>query len=424
MTIRRLTLILAALVVVAGGGYWLWQTQTAPSPEPTPAPLFDAPGADTVLAEGVVVPAERAQLGFTFGGRLEEWFVAEGEQVQEGTVLARIFAPEITQSVAQAEAVLAVAEANLAQARAGTRTEDVATAEAALTQAEAQLGAARAQENQASAAVAEAQAALAEAERGPTEEQVRIAEARLKQAEAAVKQAQAAYDQVAYRSDVAALPQSTALEEATLALEIAQAEYQQVLDGTSEERLAQLRAGVQQASDALAQARANVEAAEAARAQADAALQKAQSGPTPEEIAVLEAQVQQAEASLERARELAEQTELVAPFDGTLAQRLVEVGEPVAPNQPVAQLGNLEELRVETDDLSEIDVAEVRDGRRVEVTFDALPDVRVSGQVSGIRPVAETKRGETTYTVVVDLQDLPEGIRWGMTAIVEISTED
>lgn len=426
MTIRRLTMTLAALIVLIGGGYWLWSTQISPAaePTPTPQPIINPDSPDTVLAEGIVVPAQRAQLGFTLNGRLEEWFVAEGERVEAGTVLARIFAPEITQSVSQAEAALAVAEASLAQATAGTRSEDIGAAEAALARAEAQVEAARAQEAQAQAGLTEAQATLAEAERGPTAEQVRIAEARRKQAEASVKQAQAAYDQVKWRDDVAALPQSDALERATLALEIAEAEYQQVMDGATEERLDQLRAGVQQAAEALEQARANVKSAEAAGDQAEASLRKARNGPTEEDIDVLEAQVQQAQASLERAREMEAQTELRAPFAGTLAQRLVETGEPVAPNQPAARFGNLQGLRVETDDLNEIDVGEIRAGQPAEISFDALPTVTASGKVASVRPVAETKSGETTYTVVVEFEDVPEGVRWGMTAIVEIRTEE
>lgn len=425
MTIRRLTMTLAALIVLIGGGYWLWTTQiSSPAePTPTPHPIIEPGSPDTVLAEGVVVPAQRAQLGFTLNGRLEEWVVAEGERVEAGTVLARIFAPEITQSVPQAEAALAVAEANLAQATAGTRSEDVDAAQAALASADAQVEAAEAQEAQAQARLAEAQAALAEAERGPTTEQIRIAEARRKQAESSVKQAQAAYDQVKWRDDIAALPQSEALEQATLALEIATAEYQQVIDGATEEQLDQLRAGVQQAADALQQARANVDAAVAARTQAEANLRRARNGPTEEDIAVLEAQVQQAQASLERAREMEAQTELRAPFAGTLAQRLIETGEPVAPNQPAARFGNLRALQVETDDLNEIDVGEVRAGQPADVTFDALPNVTATGTVASVRPVAETNAGETTYTVTVEFDTVPEGARWGMTAIVEIQIE-
>lgn len=425
MTIRRLFIGLTVFLILAVGGYWTWQTQLGPGAQATPTPraLFEAVKTNRVTAEGIVVPARRAQLGFTLSGRLEAWLVDEGGSVSAGTVLARIFAPEVAQSVAQAEAGLAVAEATLAQAVVGTRSEDIAAAEAGVENAVAQVEAAQAQVQQAEASLAEAQAALAEAERKPTEEEIRIAEARLEQARAGVRQAQAAYDLVAHRADVAALPQSEALEEATLAVEIAEAEFEQVTSGVSAERLDQLRAAVQQAAAAVEQARAQAKAAGAARDQARAALEKARNGPTDEEIAVLEARVQQAKAGLERARQMAAQTTLVAPFEGTLAHQLVEAGEPVAPGQPAATFGQLDTLQVETDDLSEIDIAEVRQGQSAEVRFDALPDVVAHGRVTAVRSVAETQRGETTYTVIIALDSVPADVRWGMTAVVDIFTK-
>ena len=79
-------------------------------------------------------------------------------------------------------------------------------------------------------------------------------------------------------------------------------------------------------------------------------------------------------------------------------------------------------LDVETTDLNEIDAARVAVGDSVKVTFDALSDVVVIGKVKSIAPKASEGSG-VNYTVVVELSEWPETLRWGMTAFVDIEVE-
>jgi multidrug efflux pump subunit AcrA (membrane-fusion protein) len=85
-------------------------------------------------------------------------------------------------------------------------------------------------------------------------------------------------------------------------------------------------------------------------------------------------------------------------------------------------LADLQNLRVETTDLSEIDVARVQLEDQVTITFDALPDVTPAGTVTKISPKAATGSG-VNYTVVIELAEIPEQLRWGMTAFVDIEVE-
>ncbi len=52
-------------------------------------------------------------------------------------------------------------------------------------------------------------------------------------------------------------------------------------------------------------------------------------------------------------------------------------GEQITAGSVVLSLGDLSTLRIETTDLDEIDVARVVEGRTAQLTFDALPDVRL-----------------------------------------------
>jgi hypothetical protein len=80
---------------------------------------------------------------------------------------------------------------------------------------------------------------------------------------------------------------------------------------------------------------------------------------------------------------------------------------------------------VRTTDLTELDVGRISVGNAAEVSVDALPDVKFDGVVSEIGLQGEDYRGDVVYEVIVEFTDtdLPESLRWGMTAMVEIETD-
>ncbi len=102
----------------------------------------------------------------------------------------------------------------------------------------------------------------------------------------------------------------------------------------------------------------------------------------------------------------------------------VEVGDEVTLGQVVLVLATLEELEVQTTDLTELDVGRIAVGQGVEVSVDALPDETFAGVVSEIALQGEDYRGDVVYEVTVEFTDagLPESLRWGMTTMVEIET--
>ncbi len=110
------------------------------------------------------------------------------------------------------------------------------------------------------------------------------------------------------------------------------------------------------------------------------------------------------------------------PSTGVVSELYVHASEWIAPGQAVLLLADLGNLRVETTDLNEIDVARIEVGDKVSVTFDALPDKVVSGTVTRIA----TKAGEgsgVNYPVVIELDEIPDNLRWGMTAFVDIQVD-
>jgi RND family efflux transporter MFP subunit len=137
------------------------------------------------------------------------------------------------------------------------------------------------------------------------------------------------------------------------------------------------------------------------------------------DIDVAEKAVAAAQSNLALAQENLQSTELRAPFGGVIVDIFLKDYEAAAPNQPVILLADLSTLLVDTTDMSEVDVARVQIGDPAKVVFDALPDVSVKGRVAQIALRPEAGAG-VYYTVTIQLDEIPVGLRWGMSAFVEI----
>jgi len=379
-----ITLLLMSLVMVLAAG--CGQAQE-PSPTPVvsaPDPLAPSQGSSfsgpTVTASGEVVAAQEAPMGFAMAGQVEAVEVDLGDEVQQGETLVGLESSSLEAGVAQAEAALAAVSAQLAELEAGPRPDLLAAAQAAYNGALAQYR---------------------KLEAGPSDEERTMALAALRKAEAALVHAQAAYDEIAWLEEVTEMPQTLALQLATLDYEGALANYQLVTRGAMPEDRAVVWASV-----------------ESAKAQVD----MLQDGATREQLAGAQAAVAQAEAALDTARASLNQATLIAPFEGTVADVQVAPGQIVMPGQVVLTLAQTHHLRAETTDLSERDVARVQVGQDAAVFVEAL-GVDVGGRVALISPLASTLGGDMVYTVVVDLDEQPQGMRLGMSVEVEIATE-
>jgi len=130
--------------------------------------------------------------------------------------------------------------------------------------------------------------------------------------------------------------------------------------------------------------------------------------------------VNQAQAGLEQAQASLADTELRAPFAGTVAALEVSHGEQVVAGLPIVQLAQLGTWQVETDDLTELDIVRVEEGGPVTVTFDAIEGLELAGTVQRIKAVGQEKLGDMTYTVIVRLDEQDPRLRWNMTAVAMI----
>ena len=113
---------------------------------------------------------------------------------------------------------------------------------------------------------------------------------------------------------------------------------------------------------------------------------------------------------------------LTAPFNGTVASVDIIPGGLVQSGQVVLTLASLNDLQIETTDLSERDISRVKIGQSVNVYIEAL-DVTVPAKVILISPVSKTVGGDVVFPVTIKLDEQPKGLLWGMTTEVEIKTK-
>lgn len=353
--------------------------------QPTALPTVTASKA--LVAEGHLVPARYVSLSFFSGGPLAELLVVEGQDVQAGQVLARL----ATQP--QAEAALRAAQAELLAAqKARQDLDDLAE----LQRAQAQTAV-----REAERALVQAQADLDALDTQQYRDRLDDLEANLADAEQELKDAQTEFDR--YRG----------LNEDNQTYKDAKKKRDDAQDKRDalDRELRQWRNRRDAANAAVALAEANL-------ADADRRFKDWSSGVPKEERDLADARLTAAEAQVQAAQTALDQQELRAPFAGRVVQVNIEVGEVAAPSRPILVLADFSTWYVETKDLTELNVVNLKPGQAVVVQPDALPTQTFAGEIERIDQLFAENAGDITYPVRIRLLETDPRLRWGMTVSV------
>ena len=411
--------------------------QPKTSAEPTPTVGVTIPGGAQagsqasgrqIIAEGQAVPVRSAALGLPSAGTVISVPVTLGAQVKAGDLLAQLDTRQLELQIAQSAANVAVAQARLDQLNQGPAAQDEAAAQQNVASAQAtydkvRAGPAASDLTAAQAALTSAQKNLASVRAGPNAEQLRNLAAQRDNARAARDQAQAAYDRIQGAPDAGARPESLQLQQATNNFNAADAAYKDAQGHPTDAELAAASAQVQAAQaalDRLTPDAAEVQAKLAALENTKAALAKLQ--PTAGDRVVLEAGVKAAQAAHDLAAEQLSAAGLVAPFAGTVVSLDIATGEYATPGTPILRLADTSAWRIETKDLTELNIAQVELGMPATVTFDAIPGLELSGHVSQIKPYGDNRQGDIVFTITITPDQQDERLRWNMTAKVSIGS--
>jgi multidrug efflux pump subunit AcrA (membrane-fusion protein) len=437
--VATLALLLLALVVAAAWYLWAWPVPARilytswglpepwldyvadwlplSNPDLGPAPIV---ASGTIEAEEVIVASEVGQC-------VAALYAGEGDEVRAGALLVQLDETDVLADLAQGEAAVEVARANLVRVRAGPRGWETAAAEAAVDRAEQQLEGASTALRHAEAMRADPQDLAAQVDAASS--QVQVMAAQVEQAKATVRMAEIVRDSGnPYGSDrektelAGYEKQLEAARERLSAAEAAHRGAQRLLlalQAMREDPLA-LDAQVNGAETQVGLAKATLEVAEAE-------LAALRAGPRREAIALAEAQVRHAEASLELLRAQREKLALRSPMAGLVTRQIVEAGETAMAGQPLLTITDLHQVElavyVSTDRIGRVGV-----GQAAEITVESVPGRVFTGQVTYIAAQAEftprrvqtqEQRARTVFEVKITLPNPDLVLKPGMPADAE-----
>lgn len=153
-------------------------------------------------------------------------------------------------------------------------------------------------------------------------------------------------------------------------------------------------------------------------AEKTASLADLKAGTDALDLASQQLAVKQKQNSLADAREKLADYYIRAPFDGVIAALDLAKGDSVSSG---ASLGTLiTKQRLVTVALNEVDIAKVAIGQSASITFDAIEDLNITGEVVQVDAIGTVSQGVVSYNVNVafDVQD--ERVKPGMSVSVNI----
>jgi len=354
-----------------------------------------------------------------------------GDVVKKGDLLVELDHDLLDAQVKQGEAALALADAQLAKLRSGSRVEQIAIAQAGVASAQAELdlimaGARKEQIAAAQSGLKAARAQLDMALAGPTSEQLGIVElqARIAEAQDALRaKTQDASSSINARGIAPYSPDMAWFQEIVsgLQVQLAQAQLKAVKAPTRTELIEQLQAAVEAAKaqvDLLmlpprAETVGKQQAAvEIARQQ----LELVKNPITDNDLAAAVAGVVQAQAAFQMIKANRDDAILMAPFDGTIATKSFGTGALVMAGDPIVTLISMDTEAVFT--VGETEFGQVKNGQSLSLTVPAYPGETFKGTVRAVSPQADpaTRR----FNVYVSISDPDRRLRPGMFVTVTL----
>jgi RND family efflux transporter MFP subunit len=189
------------------------------------------------------------------------------------------------------------------------------------------------------------------------------------------------------------------------------------------DQLQQAEAAAQQARAQAENARLALEREETLFGRGISARKEVEDARTQQKVS--EAAVRQAEAAVALARLQLARTEVAAPLDGTVVKRLMSAGEAVdgTAAQPILQVANLSTVELFANVPANY-LGRIHAGEKLEISSDAFPDLRFSGQVVAISPAVDP----ATNIGLVRIQMANPGgkLRYGMylSAVLPLETHE
>ncbi len=144
-------------------------------------------------------------------------------------------------------------------------------------------------------------------------------------------------------------------------------------------------------------------------------------GVNPVDLQITKNSIKKKEATVEELKNDLSDYVSYAPFAGVIASVDAKVGDSVSSGSTLLTLITKQKIAEIT--LNEVDAAKVVSGQKAVITFDAVEDVSVVGEVSEIDIIGAVSQGVVTYSAKVSFDIDDERIKPGMSVSVSIITD-
>ena len=396
----------------------------------------------SVTGTGNLVPMQQANVSFKVSGTLTEIDVRVGDHVAAGQVLARIDATPEQNALASAQANLAIAQANLQSAETPLTASQITQLRDNVANAQQQYNDTVAQVNATN--TADANQVTTDQNQLSTDQQTLTFNA----AYQAAKQ-NLTTDQTALQTAITQFnadgcktqtyPYSGPCVADFTAVSAAQSKVsadQLAVNGYT----VQVNADQTKLNQDTAKQQSDASSGQRSINQASASLTSAQDNlntqteSKPNQILSAQAQVASAQAALQTAQQNLASTTLVAPMEGVVNSINGVVGETAvtgsgttaeAPGTPAPLpasgassafmvIGNVSAMEVVIP-FAESDASRLAFNQDTMVTFDAVPNLAISGHVVAVASAATVQSGVVNYYATVALNQTNPALKQGMT---------
>jgi len=402
-----------------------------------------------IFESGQVVMGEKINLTFKNAGRIEKIYAAVGDEIEEGQELAKLETTDLEIQLQQAKISLELAQLNLAKLLAGASPEEIKIAQNQVENAKISFNVAQGNlENSYETALTVLDSSYPQIYNALDfvkefiseyivvydEDSRKIINIR-SEIEEMKKQAKDSVDNE--NIEVALLVMKNSLETTFNNLEIIRGIindsviYRDKVSSTDKTSLDTLKTNINSAlfniisaQQTISSKKLSLEAAKTSLQEAENRLSLITAESRQVDIDLYQTQIEQAQTQVQFYKNELQQSKLISPVRGKIAEIKKRVGELV---QPVAQDTVLVilptvpyEIKV---NIYEEDIVKIKVGNAVEITLVAFPKEKFKGRIISISPAEKIIDEVVYYETTIGFDEAPESIKPGMTADIVIQTD-
>lgn len=394
--------------------------------------------AQEVSETGSVRATEDFSLGFKTAGKLAKIYVAVGDNVKKGDILAELDSGQIAAQLQNAEAALSVADSQYEKLLKGSTEADIKTYQDAVDSARHDLQSAYASSlNTLNDAYTKIYNAYVVADTikidyfsAPDQEGIKVQDSKKdisdneQDIKAYLDKAKSSAEN--YDIDNAISQMLIVLDNVYNDLKIIRDQcdegiYYTTVSSTDKTSVDTQKGYINTASTNVTDAQQDILYYKIALQKAEDNLALKTAAARSEDVNIYKSQAEQAKANVDLYRSQLNDNYLRSPTDAKITAVNAKRGEAVTVSESIINLLSLEPFQIKVA-IYEQDIVNVKIGDATRINLVAFPKKTFEGKILSIDPAEKIIDNVVYYEVTIDFPNQPEGVRSGMTADIVIET--